>query len=117
MTFSYLLYRYYIYKFFFIKNTFFFNKIFFFFNKKWFFDRIYNEYINQYILNAGHIVFYNSIDRGLLEKIGPTGLVQTISFFSIMVKNIQKESLGEYLIYLIYFVIFFINIILIYTFF
>jgi NADH-ubiquinone oxidoreductase chain 5 len=117
ITFSYLLYRYGIYNFFLLKKSFLFNRVFYFFNKKWFFDRIYNEYFNQYVLNTGHTVFYNSIDRGLLENIGPTGIVKKIIFFSKLTINIQKESLGKYLIYLICFTILFINIVFIYIFF
>jgi len=50
--------------------------IFNFFNKKWYFDRVYNEFIVQKVLRESYYFFYQDIDRGLLEKIGPSGLVK-----------------------------------------
>jgi NADH-ubiquinone oxidoreductase chain 5 len=49
-------------------------KFYLFFNKKWFFDKIYNEYINQFVLKLGYIISYKTIDRGLIENLGPHGL-------------------------------------------
>jgi proton-translocating NADH-quinone oxidoreductase chain L len=49
-------------------------KIYTFFNKKWYFDRIYNEIIVINFLKYGYYLTYKSIDRGLLEKIGPHGI-------------------------------------------
>lgn len=44
-----------------------------FLNRKWLFDKIYNELINQNILDLGFKFTYKSIDRGLIESLGPFG--------------------------------------------
>ena len=45
-----------------------------FLNKKWYFDKVYNEFINQSVLKFGYDVSYKTIDRGLIENLGPHGL-------------------------------------------
>jgi NADH-ubiquinone oxidoreductase chain 5 len=50
------------------------NKFYNFFNRKWFFDKVYNEYINQSVLHLGYEISYKTIDRGLIENLGPHGL-------------------------------------------
>ncbi len=74
--------------------------IFNFFNKKWYFDRIYNEHFVQNILSLSYHYFYQSIDRGLVEKIGPSGISMSIVK---LVDNIKTYQTGFMLHYLIYF--------------
>jgi len=45
-----------------------------FLNKKWYFDKVYNEFINQSVLKFGYDISYKTIDRGLIENLGPHGL-------------------------------------------
>ncbi|MDQ5928799.1 MAG: NADH-ubiquinone oxidoreductase chain 5 [Bacteroidota bacterium] len=74
--------------------------IFNFFNKKWYFDRIYNEYVVQNILYVSYNYFYQVIDRGIIEKLGPSG----ISFIIIKVVDVIKiYQTGFMLHYLAYF--------------
>lgn len=51
---------------------------YFFFNRKWLFDKMFNEIINQNLLDFGYHFTYKSIDRGLIESLGPFGLSVTI---------------------------------------
>jgi len=53
-------------------------KIYNFLNKKWFFDKFYNEFINQALLNFGYHVSYKMIDRGIIEMVGPFGLSKAV---------------------------------------
>lgn len=46
--------------------------IFSFFSKKWYLDRLVNEILVLQLLNLSKTYSYNSLDRGLLEYIGPT---------------------------------------------
>jgi len=55
-----------------------------FLNRKWFFDKVYNEWISQTVLNIAYKNSYQAIDRGLLEFMGPTGL-------SIVLNNLAKD--------------------------
>ena len=45
-----------------------------FFNRKWFFDKVYNEFINQYVMKMGYHISYKLIDRGIIENLGPFGI-------------------------------------------
>ena len=45
-----------------------------FFNRKWFFDKVYNEFINQYVMKMGYHISYKLIDRGVIENLGPFGI-------------------------------------------
>lgn len=49
-----------------------------FLNRKWLFDKIFNEVISQNVLDFGYHFTYKSIDRGLVESLGPFGLSSTI---------------------------------------
>ena len=55
-----------------------------FFNRKWFFDKVYNEFINQSVLNLGYHKTYKLIDRGIIENLGPFGLSKL--FYSLPFK-------------------------------
>jgi proton-translocating NADH-quinone oxidoreductase chain L len=52
-----------------------------FLNKKWHFDQIVNELIVVKIMNFGYLTTFQSLDKGLIERVGPTGF--TISTFSL----------------------------------
>ncbi|CAM9089848.1 unnamed protein product [Phaeothamnion confervicola] len=52
-------------------------EIYTFLNRKWFFDKVYNEIVSQSTLFFAYHVSYKTIDRGLIEVLGPKGL----SFF------------------------------------
>ena len=49
-------------------------KFYTFLNRKWLFDKVYNEFITQNILDFGYHFTYKSIDRGLIESLGPFGI-------------------------------------------
>jgi proton-translocating NADH-quinone oxidoreductase chain L len=80
-----------------IKNDYQFKKVYNFLNKKWYFDRIYNELINQNVLHAGHHYTYKDIDRGLIEKIGPSGIIDSITFVFGFLKQLQSGFVFHYL--------------------
>lgn len=67
-----------------------------FFVKKWLFDIIYNKYIVGSVLNFGYSVTFKSLDRGVIELIGPTGIVRTFSVVSKQVSNLQSGYLYNY---------------------
>lgn len=52
-----------------------------FLNKKWHFDQIVNELIVVKLMNFGYLTTFQSLDKGLIERIGPTGF--TVSTFSL----------------------------------
>ena len=56
-----------------------------FLNRKWFFDKVFNDWVNQTLLNFSFHFTYKSIDRGLIESLGPFG-------FSVLLLNQVKVS-------------------------
>jgi proton-translocating NADH-quinone oxidoreductase chain L len=79
-----------------IKNKSQFKSLYNFLNKKWYFDRIYNEVLNKNILYIGHHYTYKDIDRGFIEKIGPSGVVETIIFIFSYCKAFQSGFVFHY---------------------
>jgi len=65
--------------------------IYTFLNRKWFFDKVYNEFISQPLLQISYKHTYQNMDRGLLEFLGPNGISSQLYFFSL---NSSALSLG-----------------------
>jgi NADH-ubiquinone oxidoreductase chain 5 len=82
--------------------------IFNFFNKKWYFDRIYNQFVVQKVLQHSYSYFYQDVDRGLVEKVGPFGLSNVILNFSNKLKVSQTGFMLHYLGYFFVSIFFFI---------
>ncbi|KAG6968473.1 hypothetical protein JG688_00005789 [Phytophthora aleatoria] len=82
-----------------------------FLNRKWYFDKIYYEFINQYILKIGYNVTYKMIDKGLIEICGPYGLTVIFSFLSQKIILLQTGYIYHYSLLMLISTIFLINII------
>ena len=96
-SFAYFLYSFglnYYYK---IKTTAAFQVVYNFLNRKWYFDRIYNEFIGQNVLNVSYSYAYKDIDRGLIEKVGPSGIIDSIEYVFSSIKTIQSGYMFHYL--------------------
>jgi len=96
----YTIYSYYLYFFYALKKIKSFQYVYTFFNKKWYFDRIYNQYISQNILNKSYFLTYQIIDRGLIEQIGPYGIINLISTISTRVLNTQVGYIVSFILLL-----------------
>jgi NADH-quinone oxidoreductase subunit L len=72
-----IIYSYYANSIYYIKLSFYFNKflykVYCFFNRRGFFDELYNIFLSSTLYRFGYSV-YKSIDRGLLEVFGPSGI-------------------------------------------
>ena len=106
----------------FIKNKFFFKKFNFnnlflsfylikFISGKWLFDFIYNKYINKLLLIWGYNISFKLVDRGLIELLGPLGLVRLGNILSNFIIKLQTGVIYNY-IFLIFIGLFFIIIII-----
>nr|YP_010507856.1 NADH dehydrogenase subunit 5 [Phytophthora asparagi]UXG55967.1 NADH dehydrogenase subunit 5 [Phytophthora asparagi] len=82
-----------------------------FLNRKWYFDKIYYEFINQYILKIGYTVTYKMIDKGLIEMCGPYGLTTIFSFLSQRIILLQTGYIYHYSLLMLISTIFLINIV------
>jgi NADH-ubiquinone oxidoreductase chain 5 len=68
-------------------------KLYNFLNKKWFFDKVYNEYIGQFLFKFGYNVSYKIIDRGIIEMFGPMGLSNAVSNKALFINKLQTNYL------------------------
>lgn len=71
-------------------------KLYTFFNRKWFFDKVYNEILGQFFLNAAYNLTYKQIDRGLIESLGPFGLTNLVSRIAVSLRIIQTGFFYHY---------------------
>jgi hypothetical protein len=73
-----------------------------FLNRKWFFDKVYNEWVNQNILNIGYKETYQNIDRGLIEIFGPQGFSSFLYTNINHWNQIRMSFLYHYLLVILY---------------
>ena len=99
---AYFLYTFRVHEFFQLKQASdkFYN-VFNFLNKKWYFDRIYNQFFVESALHTGYSYFYKTIDRGLIEKLGPVGIYDSIYFLINRIKGYQNGFILDYLAYFV----------------
>lgn len=63
-----------------------------FLNRKWFFDKIYNTYVSQFLLNISYNTTYKVIDRGIIESLGPRGLYALLTVISKSFSVFQQSG-------------------------
>jgi len=111
---AFFLYKNFLPSFYALKQTKIFRKFYFFFNRRWYFDRLYNQYVSQAVLDKSFSFFYKEIDRGFIECFGPYGAIQLIKGFSQKFSNLQK---GNYFHFVFIFIIFVVLIFLFFFYF
>jgi NADH-ubiquinone oxidoreductase chain 5 len=75
-----------------------FKNIYLFLNKKWFFDKIYNEWIGQFFFTVSYSVSYKTVDRGVIELLGPSGLTFLLIKLSLSFSKFQTGMIYHYLL-------------------
>lgn len=73
-----------------------FRSVYIFLNNKWHFDSLYNHYIVKPIIFWGHNVSYKIIDRGVIEYIGPTGIIKLIKNLGLKLSSLQAGYVYNY---------------------
>jgi proton-translocating NADH-quinone oxidoreductase chain L len=71
-----------------------------FFLKKWVFDVVYNRFIVQYTFVKANLLFYKQIDRGILEILGPSGMVRIGESLIQKVIFMQSGSISNYIYFM-----------------
>jgi NADH-ubiquinone oxidoreductase chain 5 len=67
--------------------------IYIFLNKKWHFDQIVNELIAVKAMNFGYKLSFKTLDKGLIEQFGPTGITLSTFNFSFNLMALQSGFL------------------------
>lgn len=93
---SYFLYAYFSRELFDLKVSPLGRKMYTFLNRKWLFDKVYNEWLVQGLLKMGYTVSYKALDRGAAEMVGPQGIRELVSSFSLLLSGLQSGYLYHY---------------------
>ena len=96
------LYSFGINNYFDIKKNILFKYLYLFLNRKWYFDKIINDNLASPVLFLGHTYTYKDIDRGLVEKFGPWGIVTSIKLYIKSFQFVQTGYIYNYLLLLIF---------------
>lgn len=83
-----------------------------FLNRKWYFDRLYNEFIGQKTLDVSYNFSYKDVDRGLIEKLGPSGIVNVVVYAFNLIKELQSGFMFHYLLMFLISIVLFILIVI-----
>lgn len=83
-----------------------------FLNRKWYFDKLYNEYVGQKTLDVSYNFAYKDVDRGLIEKLGPSGIVNVVAFTFNFLKELQSGFMFHYLFIFLISIVFLILIVI-----
>jgi proton-translocating NADH-quinone oxidoreductase chain L len=67
------------------------NEMYWISNVRWFFDQVYNGYIGYPALKFGYQVSFKTLDKGLLEWVGPSGIITTVP---LIVRKVSKVHSG-----------------------
>ena len=99
---SYVLYSSFQYSLFRLKLTKIGNFFYHFLNKKWWFDKFYNEYIAQPALSFGYHGSYKTVDRGIIEILGPAGLSAAVFKTASMLNKLHTGFIYHYILALLF---------------
>jgi len=80
-----------------------------FLNKKWHFDQIINELIVVKIMNFGYFSTFQALDKGLIERVGPTGFTSLIAFFSSRIFNFNSGIIFHTILLMVTFLTVFLS--------
>lgn len=93
---AFILYHFYANYLFIFKVSYLGRKLYSFLSKKWYFDKIYNDFIVQKFLDFGYNISFKTLDRGIIEVIGPYGIVKTIGNLTRVITNLQSGYIYHY---------------------
>jgi NADH-ubiquinone oxidoreductase chain 5 len=92
------------------------NILYTFLNKRWLFDKVYTDFIGYPFLKMGYDITFKTIDKGLLEVVGPSGVMKLLgskhpeSFLS-SVNKLQSGAIYHYAIVMLFGLTIFIAVI------
>ena len=80
-------------------------KLYIFLNKRWFFDKVYNDLFAEPALSLGYHISFKTLDKGFIELVGPTGIMQTVRQLLHQIKNLQSGYIYHYALVMLFFVV------------
>ncbi len=78
-------------------------------NKRWFFDKVYNDFLSQKLLDFGYLVSFKRLDKGCFEIIGPYGISLLFSKVTRHISRLQSGMIYHYAVMILVGLILFIS--------
>jgi NADH-ubiquinone oxidoreductase chain 5 len=79
-----------------VKTSQFGQSIYSFLNKRWLFDKVYNDFLVKPSLWFGYEVSFKTLDKGVFEIIGPSGISSTLRQLASQISKIQTGFVAHY---------------------
>ena len=79
-----------------LKTSTFGRTLYIFLNKRWLFDKMYTDFVALPALFFGYNVSFKTLDKGLLEIVGPAGVIQTVSQGGRQLRKMQSGLIYHY---------------------
>ena len=70
--------------------------LYLFLNKRWLFDKVYNDFIVSQGLSFGYKISFRTLDKGVIEILGPHGIARTFQKLSQQISKIQSGFIYHY---------------------
>lgn len=67
-----------------------------FLNKRWLFDKVFNEFLAQSVLRFGYSISFVTLDKGVIELLGPYGIATTMRTLSKRTSGLQSGLIYHY---------------------
>lgn len=90
--------------------------IFNFLGEKWYFDKIYNHYFTNNTLVYGYYVTLNTLDRGIIEILGPRGIGYYVPTYAKFFNNQNNGHINNYVISILFGLLIYLVVILLIVF-
>ena len=79
-----------------LKTSFVGRKAYIFLNKRWLFDKVYIDFVASRALAFGYHTSFKTLDKGFIEILGPTGLMQVCTNAMKQVSSLQSGFIYHY---------------------
>lgn len=79
-----------------LKTSRFGQKIYSFLNKRWLFDKVFNDFLVKACLWFGYEVSFKTLDKGVFEILGPSGISTTLRELAADFSKIQTGFIAHY---------------------
>jgi proton-translocating NADH-quinone oxidoreductase chain L len=79
-----------------VKQHAFARKLYAFLNKRWYFDKVYNDWISQVVMDFGYNISFKALDKGFFEICGPYGIAHSFPQIALYWSRLQSGLLYHY---------------------
>ena len=80
-------------------------------NQRWLFDKVYHDFIAKKAFDFGYETSFKSFDKGLLEIVGPTGIIRTFVNLLAEIRSFQSGFVYHYALLMLIGLTLFISIV------